>query len=99
MEIAPLGHSGSQTSQLMHWSVILRAMPSLSPGEARLGRAAPDLGLHALHRERMHEGRDIASEDRDLAHDGRREEEVLVRGREEERLYARCQPAVHAREL
>ena len=34
-DIAAFGHSGSQTSQLMHWSVILSAIRRSSPASVR----------------------------------------------------------------
>src|SRR5690348_16241506 len=97
MEIAPFGHTGSQTSQLMHWSVILRAI--FVNARSAACRAPADLVAHALDRERMHEGGDVAAEDRDLAHDSRREEEVLVGRRQEQSFDTRGEAPVHAREL
>src|SRR5947209_1309527 len=90
MEIAWFGHSGSHTSQLMHWSVIL---------SATLALAARRLAAHPFGGHRVHERRDVAAQHRDLANDRRRQEEVLVRGREEERLDTRGEAAIHARQL
>src|SRR5437763_15439294 len=69
-EIAPFGHSGSQTSQLMHSSVIISAMAGLLPlGLERADRR--DLGFQPGHDDRMHELADVAAEARDLANNRR----------------------------
>src|SRR5262245_23199197 len=89
--MAWFGHSGSHTSQLMHSSVISRAM---------LRNVSSTLhAVQARKNARIDEVADIASQGRDLAHHGGGDEHVLLARREEDGFDVGIQLAVHARHL
>ncbi len=58
-----------------------------------------DLGLQPREHRGMHEGRHVAAELRDLAHDRRRNERVLLRRRQEQRFDLGKEIPVHPRHL
>src|ERR1044071_9909472 len=96
--MASLGHSGSQTSQLMHSSVMSRDMelPGASPTHAR---APAEFLREARGNDGAHEAADIAAEARDLANDRRRHEKILLRRRQKKGFDLGIEVAVHSRHL
>src|SRR3990172_10845557 len=95
--MASFGHSGSHTSQLMHSSVIISAMTYAR--SALLAAYLSDFRGEALGDVRGNELADIAAEDRNFAHQGRRNEQELLGRRKENRFDLGIQVAVHAGEL
>src|SRR6267378_1339070 len=70
-----------------------------STARAARSRSAFRLLLEALRDQRVDELRDVAAERRDLPHQRRGDEHVLLGGREEDRLHLGIEAAVHAGEL
>src|SRR5688500_19238991 len=69
---------------------------------ARLTSALParsSFGFQAFFERRVNELGDVAAESGDLAHQGGRDEHVLLRGREEHGLHVVVEVEVHAGEL
>ena len=110
MLIASFGHSGSQTSQLMHSSVISRAMRfSLAFGRDdrrafdRVGFDGRTVLRHAFLQAPQHRGchelGDITAQAGNLAHEGAADELVLVRRRHEHGLDIGHQVPVHSGHL
>src|SRR5271169_6286811 len=97
-EIASLGHSGSQTSQLMHSSVMIRATATTSSGTRRR-RAGGELGSQARGDRRAHEVADVAAETGDFPYDRRGHEQVFFGRGQEQRFDFRVEVPVHSRHL
>ena len=86
----------------MHSSVIISAISisrgSLS-GASASSRHVGDFRFHPRLDDRVHERRHVAAELGDLAHDRRRDERVLLGGRQKQRFDLRIQVPVHRRHL
>src|SRR5262249_20399527 len=91
--MAWFGHSGSHTSQLMHSSVISKAMRFFE--RQSVGAQA----AQARQDDRIDERGYVTAEQRNLAHDRSGDEHVLLAGGEKHRLHVGIEVAVHARHL
>src|SRR5664279_1980016 len=93
--MASFGHSGSHTSQLMHSSVIIKAM-IFSFNSLKIFSNFSD---QPFANRWLHELAHVTTENSDLADHRRRNEHVLLTRRQEQGFYFRVEIAVHPRHL